>query len=209
MRAPRCRLYLITPPVLEPAAFSQALPAVLEAGDVACLQLRLPDADDDTIRRAIKAIRPATAARDVALVLDGRVDLARATGCDGVHLGPDERAYGAARCTLGDKAIVGVSAGTSRHHAMVAAESGADYVSFGPFFASTTIDTQSFASPEIVAWWSELMEAPCVAVGGIAPANCAELIEAGADFIAVSGAVWRHAEGPVAAVRAFTRRLAG
>lgn len=209
MRAPRCRLYLITPPVLDPAAFSQALPAVLEAGDVACLQVRLPGADDDVIRRAVDAIRPVTAARDVALVLDGRPDLARATGCDGVHLGPDDQAYVAARRTLGDKAIIGVSAGSSRHHAMTAAEAGADYVSFGAFFPSSTIDAQSFATPEIVAWWSELMEAPCVAVGGITPENCTELVDAGADFIAASGAVWRHPEGPVAAVRAFARQIAG
>ena len=209
MRAPRCRLYLITPPVLDPAAFSHALPAVLEAGDVACLQLRLPGADDDTIRQAIKAIRPVTAARDVALVLDGHVELARTTGCDGVHLGPDDSAYVAARRTLSDKAIIGVSAGNSRHDAMVAAEAGADYVSFGAFFPSTTVDAQSFAIPEIVAWWSELMEAPCVAVGGITPENCTELVEAGADFVAASGAIWRHGEGPVAAVRAFARRLVG
>jgi thiamine-phosphate pyrophosphorylase len=215
MRAPLCRLYLITPPALDPVAFSRDLLAVLEAGDVACLQLRLPGADDEAIQRAADAIRPVTRKRDVALIMGGRPDLARATGCDGVHVGPvgqvglGEQEYTAARRSLGDQAIVGVSAGGSRHLAMTAAESGADYVSFGAFFPSTTIDAPDFVTPEIIAWWSELMEIPCVAVGGITADNCAPLVEAGADFIAVCGGVWRHPEGPAAALRAFARALAG
>ena len=78
---PRCRLYLITPPVLEPASFADALEAALDGGDVACLQLRLKDVDDDAIRRATDILRPIAQDRDVAFIMNDRPDLAKATGC--------------------------------------------------------------------------------------------------------------------------------
>ena len=103
----------------------------------------------------------------------------------------------------GAEAIVGVTCHDSRHLAMEAAEAGASYVAFGAFFATATKEPPSFADPEILAWWSDLMTVPCVAIGGITVANAAPLVEAGADFLAVSAGVWQHVEGPAAAVRAF------
>ena len=61
--APGCRLYLVTPPALEPARFAEELARALDAGDVACVQLRLKEADDDAIRRAVEALRPVAQAR--------------------------------------------------------------------------------------------------------------------------------------------------
>jgi thiamine-phosphate pyrophosphorylase len=152
---------------------------------------------------------PRVQSRGVAFLLNDRPDLAAALGCDGVHLGPDDMPYAEARRLLGGARIIGVAAGSSRHEAIEAADAGADYVSFGPFFPSPTKAAEAFADVEIVQWWSELMEVPCVAVGGVTPVNCRPLVEAGADFLAVSTGVWNHAEGPAAAVKAFNQVFAG
>jgi thiamine-phosphate pyrophosphorylase len=202
------RLYLITPAVLEPAAFADRLAEALDAGDVACVQLRLKGAEDDAIRRAADALRPVAQQRGVAFIMNDRPDLALATGCDGVHIGQEDASYVEARQILGLGRIVGVSCQASRHLAIEAAEAGADYVAFGAFFASASKEAKHRADPEILRWWSELMEVPCVAIGGITPENCRPLVEAGADFLAVISAVWDHAQGPAAAVKAFAQAIA-
>jgi thiamine-phosphate pyrophosphorylase len=203
-----CRLYLVTPPRLDPAAFRDPLAAALDAGDVACVQLRLKDAGDDDVRRAIDLLRPVVQSRDVAFILNDRPDLAASTGCDGVHVGQEDAPYAAARRAMGADAIVGVTCHASRHLAMEAGEAGADYVAFGAFFPTGTKETTHRADPEILSWWAEIFEIPCVAIGGITPANCAPLVAAGADFLAVVSAVWDHPDGPAAGVRAFDAAIA-
>jgi len=177
----------------------------LAAGDVACLQLRLKDCDNAAIRAAVTALMPVCHAKDVAFILNDRPDLAKELGCDGVHVGPEDVPYAEARRIMGPDAMIGVSCKTSRHLAMDLAEAGADYVAFGAFFPSSTKDTTQLepADPEILSIWSETTNVPCVAIGGITVENCAPLIAAGADFLAVSGGVWNHAQGPAEAVRAF------
>jgi thiamine-phosphate pyrophosphorylase len=199
----RPRLYLITPPALAPAAFSDRLSEALDAGDVACLQLRLKDVDDDAVRRAADALRPIAQARDVAFIMNDRPDLARETGCDGVHVGQQDASYAEARRLMGPERIVGVTCHDSRHLAMEAGEAGADYVAFGAFFPTTTKPSRYQPTPELLQWWNELMEVPSVAIGGITPENCGDLVRAGADFLAVVTAVWGHPAGPAAAVGAF------
>jgi len=203
-----CRLYLITPPAFEPRHFPDLLAAALDAGDVASVQLRLKDCDDDTIRRACDALRPVAQKRDVAFILNDRPDLALATGCDGVHIGQDDMGYDAARKILGLGRIIGVTSHASEHLAMEAAEAGADYVAFGAFFPTSTKDAKGRADLEILRWWSEIFTVPCVAIGGITPQNCGALVAAGADFLAVISAVWNHPEGPGAAVKEFNQAIA-
>lgn len=202
------RLYLITPPAFEPRTFADRLAAALDAGDVACVQLRLKPADDDAIRRAADALRPVAQQRGVAFLMNDRPDLALATGCDGVHVGQEDASYTEARRILGLGRIVGVTCHGSRHLAIEAAEAGADYVAFGAFFSSASKPVKHHADPDILRWWSELMEVPCVAIGGITPENCDPLVAAGADFLAVISAVWDHPEGPAAAVKAFAQAIA-
>jgi thiamine-phosphate pyrophosphorylase len=202
-----CRLYLITPPRFDVAPFSSHLAAALDAGDVACVQLRLKDVPDDAIRRAADVLRPLVQERDVAFLLNDRPDLAADMGCDGVHIGQDDMPYAEARRIVGADAIVGVTCHASRHLAMQAAEAGADYVAFGAFFPTATKVPPSSAGIDILQWWSQLMTVPCVAIGGIDAGNCRAVIEAGADFIAVCAGVWQHAEGPAAAVRALRREI--
>ena len=205
----RCRLYLITPPRVEPASFVETLAIALDAGDVACIQLRLKDVGDDDVRRAADRLRPVAQDRGVAFIMNDRPDLAAATGCDGVHVGQEDARYEDARALLGEDAIVGVTCKNSRHLAMEASEKGADYVAFGAFFDSATKPrtdpTRQPADLEILRWWSEMMTVPSVAIGGITVDNCPPLVEAGADFLAVIAGVWSHPDGPAAAVKAFNR----
>ncbi len=201
-----CRLYLITPPSLDPQAFRDPLAAALDAGDVAAVQLRLKDVDDDTLRRAIDALRPVVQSRNVAFLLNDRPDLAVAHGCDGAHVGQDDTPAPVARKILGSLTM-GVTCHNSRELAFEAGEAGADYVAFGAFFPTTTKDAPIRAEVEILSWWSELMELPCVAIGGITAENCAPLVAAGADFLAVVSAVWGHPQGPAAGVRAMAAAI--
>jgi thiamine-phosphate pyrophosphorylase len=199
----RCRLYLVTPPAFDPAAFKDVLAAALDAGDVASLQLRLKDVDDEAILRAGEALMPVAHAHDVAFIVNDRADLARDLGADGVHIGQDDLPYEAARLAVGDDAIVGVTCHDSRHLAMDAAEKGADYVAFGAFFPTATKAPKTKADPNLLRWWQEFMVVPCVAIGGITAENARTLVEAGADFLAVVAGVWDYPGGPAAAVEAF------
>jgi thiamine-phosphate pyrophosphorylase len=197
----RCRLYLITPPAFDPAAFRPELEAALAGGDVACLQLRMKDAPDLAILDAARTLMPVCHAQDVAFLVNDRPDLAAEVGADGVHIGQEDADYDAARRQVGAEGIVGVTWHDSRHLAMVAAEKGADYVAFGAFFPTGTKAPKTQADPDLLTWCSELFEIPCVAIGGITVENCRPLVEAGADFLAVSSGVWHYEDGPEAAVR--------
>ena len=204
------RLYLITPPALDPDRFATAHEAALDGGDVACLQLRLKDVDDAAIRHAAKVLQPIAQAHDVAFIMNDRPDLAAELDCDGVHVGEEDAPYQEARSLLGPDRIVGVTCGDSRHRALVAAEAGADYVAFGAFFPSATKTGAKYrATPHLLRDWAETTIVPCCAIGGITQQNCRPLVEAGADFLAVIGAVWSHPQGPREAVRAFNEVFAG
>jgi len=203
----RCRLYLITPPRIDPATFREKLAEALDGGDIGALQLRLKEATDDQVRNAIDRLMPEAAARGVPFILNDRPDLAAEMGCDGVHVGQSDMSYASAREAVGDECIVGVTCHDSRHLAMEAGERGADYVAFGAFYPTSTKEAKARATTEILEWWSELFVLPSVAIGGITAENCGRLAQAGADFVAVVSAVWDHENGPAAAVAAFEKAL--
>ena len=207
MRDP-CRLYLITPPEIELESFAPALEAALDAGDVACLQLRLKEADDDAVRRSGERLLPICEARNVPLLINDRPDLAARIGAAGAHVGAEDASYAEARERLGADGMVGVSCYDSRHRAMEAAASGADYVAFGAFFPTETKSPRAKADLHLLKWWSSLMVVPCVAIGGITAENCGPLVENGADFLAVIGGIWSHPDGPEAGVRAINGAIA-
>ena len=207
-RRPKCQLYLVSPPALDPISFADQLRAALSAGPVAAFQLRLKDIDDAAILRAAEILQPICNEHDVAFILNDRADLAATAGADGVHLGQSDGSVKAARDLLGTDAQIGVTCHDSRHLAMEAGEAGADYVAFGAFYETTTKPSQYRPEPSLLGWWTTLSQLPCVAVGGITPENTPPLVAAGADFIAVVNAVWRHPEGPAAGVAAFGPVLA-
>ena len=200
-----CRLYLITPPIL-PDDLADQLAASLDAGDVAAVQLRLKDAPDDVVLKTIERLRPIVQSRDVAFLLNDRPDLAVKSGCDGAHVGQSDMPVKQARKIL-DGLTMGVTCHNSRHLAMEAGEAGADYVAFGAFFPTATKEPPEMAEISTLKSWAEIMEIPCVAIGGITATNCAPLVQAGAEFLAVVGAVWNHPEGPAAGVRTMLKAI--
>jgi thiamine-phosphate pyrophosphorylase len=165
------------------------------------VQLRLKDLPDAEILRAGELLMPIVQSANAAFIVNDRADLAKRLGADGVHIGQEDTPYAEARALMGPKGIVGVTCHDSRHLAMEAAEAGADYVAFGAFFETTTKQAKTKADPAILTWWQEMMNAPCVAIGGITPDNGRVLVEAGADFLAVSSGVWDHPDGPDVAVK--------
>lgn len=201
-------LYLISP--LDVGGdFPQRLARALDAGPVAAFQFRVKDMDQHEAARLAEPLQAICAEREVAFIVNDDIALAKRLKADGVHLGQDDGTVAEARDALGMQAQIGVTCHASRHLAMEAGEAGADYVAFGAFYPSTTKDKGDAErpEPEILEWWSQIFELPSVAIGGITPDNCAPLIAAGADFLAVSGAVWNGDE--VAAVKAFVKAIEG
>jgi len=202
---PPCQLYLVSPPTID-AAFADCLASAIDAGPVAAFQLRLKGIDDHAIAHAAEPLQRICADRDVAFIINDSMGLAKRIGADGVHLGQEDGDPREARALLGPNAQIGVTCHDSRHLAMAAGEAGADYVAFGSFYPTTTKEVRHQPDPSILGWWTTLFEIPCVAIGGITPENARPLIDAGADFLAVSGAIW-NAPDPVQAVRAFEALL--
>lgn len=201
-----CQLYLISP--LDVGGdFPDQLVAALDAGPVAAFQFRVKGLDQHEAARLAEPLHAICAARDVAFIVNDDVALAKRLGADGVHLGQGDGDPKAARRELGPGAQIGTTCHASRHLAMEAGEAGADYVAFGAFFPTTTKTVEHHADPAILEWWQSMFELPCVAIGGITVQNARELVDAGADFLAVSGGVWAHPDGPAAAVQAFTALL--
>lgn len=200
----RCQLYLISPLDVG-GEFLQRLERALDAGPVAAFQFRVKGIDQHEAARLAEPLLEICRTRDVAFIVNDSVALAKRLRADGVHLGQGDGDVREAREALGREAQIGVTCHASRHLAMEAGEAGADYVAFGSFFPSATKASEHRPDPELLTWWQRLMEIPCVAIGGITPDNCKPLIEAGADFLAVSGAVWNGDEAD--AVQAFARLL--
>lgn len=207
MTRPACQLYLISPLNVD-GEFPAQLEAALSAGPVAAFQFRVKDVDQHEAARLAAPLQEICARHDVAFIVNDSIALAKRIKADGVHLGQEDGDPAEAREELGRDAQIGVTCHNSRHLAMEAAEGGADYVAFGAFFPTTTKEVKHQADLETLEMWSQFTEVPCVAIGGITPDNAKAVVEAGADFIAVSGAVWTHPEGPAAAVKAFNALLA-
>lgn len=197
-----CQLYLVSPLDVT-GAFADALAAALDAGPVAAFQFRVKGIDQHEAVRLAEPLQRLCAEREVAFIVNDSAALAKRIGAEGVHLGQGDGDPREARALLGPAAQIGVTVHDSRHLAMDAGEAGADYVAFGAFFPTATKETHHRPDPSILSWWSTLFEIPSVAIGGITPGNGRVLVEAGADFLAVCGAVWSREGGPAGAVKAF------
>ncbi|RPF70485.1 thiamine phosphate synthase [Aurantiacibacter spongiae] len=204
--SPSCQLYLISPLDVG-GTFPDRLDRALAEGEglATAFQFRVKDIDLHEAARLAQPLRKICAAREVGFIVNDSVPLARRLKADGVHLGQTDGDPREAREEIGRDMQIGVTCHASRHLAMEAGEAGADYVAFGSFFDSGTKNSEHRPDPEILDWWSSLFEIPCVAIGGITPSNCRPLVEAGADFLAVSGAIWRGDE--VQAIRDFASAM--
>lgn len=205
------QLYLISP--LDVAGeFPARLDRALGAGEglVTAFQFRVKDMDQHEAARLAEPLQHICKGHECAFIVNDSVALAKRLGADGVHLGQGDGDPKEAREAMGRDAQIGVTCHASRHLAMEAGEAGADYVAFGAFYPSTTKDKGEDAQRpglDLLEWWSQLFEIPVVAIGGITPENCMPLVKAGADFVAVSGAVWNGDEAQ--AVRAFASAIKG
>ena len=202
-----CELYLISPQEVG-GAFPDQLTAALGGGPVAAFQLRVKNVGEHELARLAEPLQRICADHDVAFLVNDSMSLAKRLGADGVHLGQSDGDLREARALLGPAAQIGRTCHDSRHLAMDAGEAGADYVAFGAFYETTTKPSPYRPEPQILSWWSALFEVPCVAIGGITPANAAPLVAAGADFVAVCQAVF-GVEDPGKAVGAFHDVLRG
>ena len=223
------QLYLISPPQIDLETFPALLEAALAASPktVGAFQLRLKQTEtpssgrlthihaaEQQILYASKVLKRICHAHEVAFILNDNPQLALEANADGVHLGQEDGSVTAARELLGPDKVIGVSCHASQHLAMEAGENGADYVAFGAFYPTTSKSPESLEkwgtpTPDILEWWSTFTTVPCVAIGGITPENCAPLVSAGADFIAVLSAAWSHPQGPAEAVKAFAVAIHG
>jgi thiamine-phosphate pyrophosphorylase len=204
---PPCQLYLISPLDVS-GDFPAQLDAALSAGTIAAFQFRVKALTEHEAARLAAPLLEICRAHDVAFIVNDSVSLAKRLKADGVHLGQSDGNVSEVREILGNDIQIGVTCHNSRHLAMEAGEAGADYVAFGAFYPTNTKQTEYVAEIETLEKWVRVMEIPCVAIGGITPVNAAPLIKAGADFIAVSSAVWSDARGVAAAVADFNAVLA-
>ncbi len=200
------QIYLITPPEIELSHFPDDLTRVLDAVEIACIRLSLATRNEDLILRAADSVREVAHRFDVALVIDTHVVLAQRLGLDGVHLTDGARSVRMARKELGPDAIVGAFCDQSRHDGMSAGEAGADYVSFGPV-GDTALGDGSRAETELFQWWSEMIEIPVVAEGGLDPVIIRTLAPI-TDFFGIGEEIWRS-EDPVTALKNLTAAMAG
>jgi len=195
------QIYLITPPSITLSTFPEQLGRVLDGAEIACIRLALAGADEDAIARAADACREVAHARDVALVISNHVLLAQRLGLDGVHLDDAARSVRAARKELGADAIVGSFCGASSHDGMTAGEAGVDYVAFGPVGASALGDGTT-AEKDLFQWWSEMIEVPVVAEGGLTPDLIRDLAPH-TDFFGIGDEIWSQ-DDPLAALKTLT-----
>ncbi|USU12913.1 thiamine phosphate synthase [Sphingomonadaceae bacterium OTU29THOMA1] len=205
-RRPPCQLYLISPLDVS-GAFADRLARALDAGPVAAFQFRIKDVDQHAAAALAEPLQRICADREVAFIVNDSIALAKRLGADGVHLGQGDGDPREARDSLGPDVQIGVTCHDSRHLAMEAGEGSADYVAFGAFFPTTTKTVKHQPDLSILSWWASMFELPSVAIGGITPVNAPPLVAAGADFLAVCGAVWGGDEAE--AVRAFGDVLGG
>lgn len=220
-----CRLYLITPSVFELPAFAVELADAMSGGDVACVQLRMkPEVilnkvkdlkqqeifrytQNDRIKAAAETLMPIVHKHGAQFIINDYPEIAVEVGADGVHVGDEDMSAAQARAVIGEGKVVGVSCYASKDRAYEAGEQGADYVAFGQFYATKTKPAKGHPELDLLEFWRDYATIPSVAIGGIKPDNCAPLVQAGADFIAVVTGVWEHPDGAKAAVRAYNEAI--
>ncbi|MGL4281234.1 MAG: thiamine phosphate synthase [Albidovulum sp.] len=188
----RPQIYLISPAEIDLESFPDQMARMLDAVEIACVRLALSARDEDTIGRAADAVRAVAHERDVAVVIETHYRMAERHGLDGVHLTDGAKSIREARKLLGTEAIVGAFCGISRHDGMNAGEAGADYVAFGPVGA-TALGTGLPADRELFAWWSEMIEVPVVAEGGLTDALVLDYA-AITDFLGIGQEIWKAAD---------------
>src|SRR5450756_1782630 len=182
-------LYAITPDETDTAELLRKVRLAL-LGGARVLQYRNKAADAALRLEQARALRVVTQEFSVPLIINDDAMLAREVDADGVHLGGEDGSVAGARAVLGNGKLIGVSCYHRMALAHVAVRQGADYVAVGSFFASTVKPDAVAASPDLLRQARREIAVPVVAIGRITGHNCAPLLEAGADALAVISAVF-------------------
>lgn len=199
------KLYIISPPKIDLPVFSESLKSAISGGEVAAFQLRLKNISADDITRAAETLMPICHDAQIAFIINDSVEITKKTGASGVHLGSDDGNIKQARSILGSDFIIGASCYNSIDMAINAATDGADYVSFGAFYETTTKTPKAKAELVTLEKWSNAANILCAAIGGITPQNAEPIAEAGADFICSVSYIWHHPISPAKAVQEFNQ----
>lgn len=180
-----CQLYVV---IEAGDAAPERLAAAFGAADVASV-LIVPPAGRPLDAAAARPLIEVAQRRGAAALVATDARLARSLGADGVHLGSPADAgdaYQAARAILGPSGVIGVDPGISRHDAMMLAEAGADYIAFGAPAHLKDRDKARTRRDELVAWWAEIFQVPCVTFDVETAQEAEALAAAGVDFVAVT-----------------------
>ncbi|WP_419903864.1 thiamine phosphate synthase [Kiloniella sp.] len=213
-------IYLLTPPEVLSGELStdQFVPSLLQAldsGGISCVLLCGTARSESTLQEVVAVLRPLVQDRDIAFLIEDDFKSAASLNCDGVHLTSAET-FKEAREFLGSDNIVGVDCGISRHDAILVGEAGADYVAFNnrkPLPEIDDPDVRAFEEngprgPELLTWWQTMMTPPCVSMDDVSIDDASLHAEAGADFIAVQSAIWKHPTDPAKAIAEINEAIA-
>ncbi|MFT6105823.1 MAG: thiamine-phosphate pyrophosphorylase [Rickettsiales bacterium] len=187
------KIYLISPPQIDLENFLINLDLALKTKKISVFQLRIKGYSNEDLLKIAKKSKDICRKNSVPFIINDRFDLALEIGADGVHLGSDDGNIAQIRKDSPENFIIGTSCYDSKHLAAEAVEAGADYVSFGTFFASKTKNSKGSPTPEILDWCDEILPVQSVAIGGIDDQNFSQLSKA--DFIAVISFIWSNENG--------------
>ena len=194
------QIYLVTPSIINLQTYPEQLAQILDKVDIACLRLGLASTDEDEIARTADALRDVAHTRDIMLVIERHALMVDRLGLDGVHLTDGGHNLRHLLKNMGSEVILGAFGKPSRHQGIGAGEAGADYVSFGPVAASTLGDGNQ-VDPELLSWWSEMIEVPVVAEGGLTQDVIRNLSDR-VDFFAIGPEIW-STENPLTSLQAL------
>ena len=189
----------------------QTLPEQVEAalkGGATCVQLREKELDGAAFLEEAKVLAALCRRYGVPLIINDNVEVALASGADGVHVGQDDLTVEQVRRLAGDRLIVGVSAHTVEQ-ALAAQAGGADYLGVGAVFATATKSDAHVLPRETLAEICRAVDIPVVAIGGIGEDNLLQLAGTGVDGAALVSAIFSapDIEGQCRKLRALSERM--
>lgn len=190
----RPRLFLVTPPVFDPADLATQLKQAFSGGDIACVMIYMPGAGTKEVQATASVLVPVIQEGGAAAIVYGDTQAAGRSGADGVHVDSSLEDVKLAVESFQPDRIVGTGGTKLKHDAMEWAETGVDYLFFGKLDLPEK-DVAHDRTLKSAAWWAELFETPCVAMAGNALDTLGDVAATGADFVALKDAVWQSGNG--------------
>ena len=199
-------IYLISPRKIKGNVFYNNLKNLFKTKKVQYFQLRLKNTKKNTIIKVAKRIKKITRSYKVKLIINDSPYIAKLVNAEGCHLGQNDMSLLKARKILGKNKIIGSTCYNSKKLAKKAINQGADYIAFGSFFKSKTKKTAHKASLSLLKNMKKNKKTTKVAIGGIDNYNYEKILLNGADFIAVSGNIWKNKNlSPLKALNQFKK----